>query len=98
MAKKKINKDADLDKIIPGPSGEDIENVKAAWVSPEAMEAYHQQYLQDLKNTPINPMDDKYALGGITELPHLGFMPRSKGGSILAKGNKLAKHKPTKLY
>jgi hypothetical protein len=39
-----------------------------------------------------------YAMGGLTEQPHLGYIPRSKGGSILAKGNKLAKHKPTKLY
>ena len=39
-----------------------------------------------------------YAMGGLTEQPHLGYIPRTKGGSILAKGNKLAKHKPTKLY
>ena len=82
-----------------------------------------------------------YTMGGLTEQPHLGYIPRtkggsilskeniskgkngantviktfghegaidpkkaqitkllSKGGSILAKGNKLAKHKPTKLY
>jgi hypothetical protein len=54
----------------------------------------------DIMGNVTGPEDitKTFSMGGLTEQPHLGYIPRSKGGSILAKGNKLAKHKPTKLY
>jgi hypothetical protein len=37
-------------------------------------------------------------MGGLTGQPTLNYMGAKKGGQVLAKGNKLAKHKITKLY
>jgi len=38
------------------------------------------------------PMSDASAKGSAT------FIPLQKGGSVIARGNKLARSKPTKLY
>ena len=89
-------------KDLPYSGGELIENINQ-WPTPAEMEAYTKAHPEQTKPKEepadtTNPMGDKYALGGITEQPHLGFIPRSEGGSIMAKGNKLARLKPTKLY
>jgi hypothetical protein len=89
-------------KDLPYSGGELIENLRQLPTHAE-MEAYAKAHPEQTKEKEepadtTNAMGDKYALGGITERPHLGFIPRSEGGSIMAKGNKLARLKPTKLY
>lgn len=76
------------------PSNEQIKNIKAL----EDRDRIESEIANvDQLGNVISP-NRTYAMGGLTEQPHLGYIPRTKGGSILAKGNKLAKHKATKLY
>ena len=96
-----------------GPFYKDSKGNKSQIPSKEMFEKMHPSDLSGVNQdravveSEINNVDQlgnvisanpAYAMGGLTEQPHLGYIPRSKGGSILAKGNKLAKHKPTKLY
>jgi len=54
----------------------------------------------DIMGNVTGPEDTSktYAMGGLTGQPTLNYMGAKKGGQVLAKGNKLAKHKITKLY
>ena len=43
------------------------------------------------------PRTTKFSDASATR-PNSNFIPLQKGGSVIARGNKLAKSKPTKLY
>jgi len=95
--KKKKKSDYNKDDAIRdvGPIYTDSKGNKSQIPSQEMFDKMHPSD-RTVIESEINNVDQlgnvisanpTYTMGGLTEQPHLGYIPRTKGGSILSKGN-----------